>query len=161
MFRLNEIGVKLVAFLVMCAVMFGWHYSDKQEGIREAVSVSKTEMKEAHDKALKTALEASNRVTEALQENANKERDKKDETINSINRKLSVALSELHNRPTRPIPLPDDTSNSQSCTARELYREDAEFLTREAARAESVVAERNYYYQQYEEVRNKINGTTK
>lgn len=147
--------------LCVCAVLFGWHTVDKHQAIREAVSVSETKMKETHRLALKKAQRASQSVTEALQANADTERQKKDETINRINTKLADALSRLHNRPTRPASLSQDTPVVQACTARELYREDGEFLTREAARAESVVAERDYYYQQYEEVRNKINGTTK
>lgn len=161
MFGLNEVVVKIVAFIVACVLLFGWHSYDKHEAIREAVSVSETKMKETHRLALEKAQRASQSVTEALQANADTERKKKDETINRINTKLADALSRLHSRPTRPASLSQDTPVVQACTARELYREDGEFLTREAARAESVVAERDYYYQQYEEVRNKINGTTK
>jgi hypothetical protein len=82
-------------------------------------------------------------------------RDEKDAKINLINSQLNTVLVSLHNRPSRPETITSDSPSSQACTGRELYREDGEFLAREAARAERVLAERDYYYQQYEEVRIK------
>ena len=37
-------------------------------------------------------------------------------------------------------------------------KEDAEFLTREAARADRVTEERNYYYDRYEDARRLLQG---
>lgn len=152
---------KIYVLIAVLALLFGWHAYDKHKGVQEAITATTSSLNAQHDKALKEANEKALRDQESLQTSANKSREVKDETIRTISNKLSVALSELRNRPQRPPALPEDSSNSQACTARELYREDAEFLTREAARANTVVVERDYYYQQYEEVRNKLNGTTK
>lgn len=150
-------AIKISAFIAIFGLAFAWHVNDK----REAVSVAKAKVEAVYQLKLKDAQEASNRVTGAMQANADNLRQTKDEQIQTINAKLSVALSELRNRPKRPETLPDNSSNIPACTARELYREDAEFLTGEAARAESVLIERDYYYKQYQEVREKQNGTTK
>lgn len=149
--------IKYLAPAALLVVLYAWHVDDKHEAIREATSSLSVKYEGKLKEAQKEALKAQNE----LQTAADKNREEKDEKIKDINTKLNVALSELHKRPQRPPALPQDTNVIQACTARELYREDAEFLTREAARAAGVVEERNYYYQQYEEVRNKLNGTTK
>lgn len=58
-------------------------------------------------------------------------------------------LRMLNSRPARgPAP-----AASSSCTGAQLYREDGEFLAGEAARAEKVRLERDYWYEQYETAR--------
>lgn len=63
----------------------------------------------------------------------------------------------LRNRPSREtIVYNNDSSAPQACTGRELSREDGEFLAGEAARAEKLIKERDFYYQQYEQVRKNL-----
>jgi hypothetical protein len=87
----------------------------------------------------------------------------KDAKIKSIDTQLAVALSELRKRPKRPTSTdtPQTPSDIKACTGGELYQEDAEFLTRESARADQVVVERNYYYEQYETARKTLDGFAK
>ena len=86
-------------------------------------------------------LRAETAVTQALLE-ADKEklRRNKNAEINKLNADLTDALERLRNRPERPREgdLPADTGAepAASCTGAGLYREDAEFLTREADRAD-------------------------
>lgn len=148
-------NLKICAFLVCAVLAFGWHVKATQRAVEQARSVLITK----YDKALRDEEQKALRASNELQASADTERQKKDEKINAISRQLDAALISLRNRPTRPATTTQDTGSVQACTARGLYREDAEFLTREAARSESVLAERDYYYQQYEEVRKKYGNS--
>lgn len=77
---------------------------------------------------------------------------KKNAEIETINSKLALLRSELRKRPSRATA----SSSPTSCTGRELLREDAEFLAGEAARAERIMKERNFYYERYEEARQQL-----
>ena len=76
-------------------------------------------------------------------------RKNKDEQIAAINSKLFDAVSELRKRPSRPATI---TSNGQSGTGATLYADDAEFLIREAARADIIRAALEACYNQYDQV---------
>lgn len=77
---------------------------------------------------------------------------KKNAEIETINSKLALLRSELRKRPSRSTASQAGTT----CTGRELPREDAEFLAGEAARAERIMKERNFYYERYEEARQQL-----
>jgi LPS O-antigen subunit length determinant protein (WzzB/FepE family) len=156
----NKTTIKIGAFLVTMFLCFAWHVKDKREGVQEAVERTTSVLNQKYDKALVEASAKALRASKDLQANADKDRETKDEKIEALNTSLTTALSKLRTRPTRPSDIANNPPSVEACTARELYREDAEFLTREAARAESVLIERDYYYEQYEAVRKKINGTT-
>lgn len=157
---MNKTTIKIGAFLVTMFLCFAWHVKDKREGVQEAVERTTSVLNQKYDKALVEASAKALRASKDLQANADKDRETKDEKIEALNTSLTTALSKLRTRPTRPSDIANNPPSVEACTARELYREDAEFLTREAARAESVLIERDYYYEQYEAVRKKINGTT-
>ena len=73
-------------------------------------------------------------------------RTQKDAQINSINAQLVDAVSELRKRPSRA-----QTPSNGSCgTGATLSAEDAEFLIREAARADKVRAGLDACYKQYD-----------
>lgn len=74
----------------------------------------------------------------------------KNAQINSINGKLADAISQLRQRPARPQTQTPDTA---ACgDGRSLYAEDAEFLIREAARADTIRAGLEACYQQYDAI---------
>lgn len=151
---------KLLAALTILLLLFGAHLYDKQQAVYRAVEAATGKMAMEYQRRSIEASKVALKAQESLQQEADKEREKKDETIRNISDDLQRALVRLRNRPERPSTptAPQDSDVGQACTARELYREDAEFLTREAARAQSVLAERNYYYSQYEIIRKKQNG---
>lgn len=64
----------------------------------------------------------------------------------------------LLQRSPRPPSLPSTPNPPATCTGAQLYREDGEFLAGEAARAEQVRIERDYYYNRYESVRREFAG---
>ena len=85
---------------------------------------------------------------QAWQDSANQTTKAKDEAIQNIHARLDDALGELRKRPQRPTsgPVPPAPSNCPSATGARLYGDDAEFLSRFAARAATVAAERDACY---------------
>ena len=79
------------------------------------------------------------------------ERNKKDDEIRNVTKRLNDALIGLRDRPSRT----ENTiaSFGKAISGAQLSREDAEFLTREAARADEIVAQRNACYATYEHAR--------
>jgi len=75
------------------------------------------------------------------------EKDKNDQ-INAINTRLSNALVELRNRPSRPK---SEATNASTCgTGATLYAEDGSFLIGEAARADKLRSALQACYEQYD-----------
>ena len=85
------------------------------------------------------------------------EREKNAE-ITKLSRTVDNLRYSLRNRPSREtIRYAESPEAPRTCTGSELSREDGEFLAGEAARAAIIAKERDYYYQQYEQVRIKLN----
>ena len=80
------------------------------------------------------------------QANTDKIRTEKDAQIKAINDQLVDAISQLRKRPSRTA----EASNGQSCNGTGLYAEDAEFLVREAARADQIRVALQSCYKQYD-----------
>lgn len=81
----------------------------------------------------------------------------KNEEIYKLNSVVVDLRNRLRNRPSREtVVYRESPGDTKACTGAELYKEDGEFLIGEAARAEKVLIERNYYYEQYEQVRKKL-----
>ena len=83
------------------------------------------------------------------QADADKIRIEKDAQIKAINDQLVNAISELRKRPSRT----EQASNGQSCNGTSLYAEDAEFLIREASRADTIRISLQSCYKQYESLK--------
>ena len=83
------------------------------------------------------------------QSDADQIRKDKDAQIKNINNQLVDAVSELRKRPSRTA----ETSNGQSCNGDSLYAEDAEFLVREAARADQIRVALEACYKQYDSIK--------
>ncbi len=78
----------------------------------------------------------------------------RDDEYKAIAAERDAALSELRNRPRRPAPgTTESTTNGQAasgCTGAQLYGNDAEFLIREAARADGTRIALKACYAQYD-----------
>ena len=85
---------------------------------------------------------------EQYQDAADQIRKDKDAQIKAINNQLVDAISELRKRPSRS----ESASNGQSGTGATLFAEDAEFLIREAARADQIRAGLEACYKQYDAI---------
>ena len=84
-----------------------------------------------------------------MQDATDQIRKDKDAQINAINNQLFDALSQLRQRPSRTD---KSTNNGQSGTGSTLFAEDAEFLIREATRADQIRVALDACYKQYDEV---------
>jgi vacuolar-type H+-ATPase subunit F/Vma7 len=73
----------------------------------------------------------------------------KDAQIKIINNQLVDAISELRKRPSRA----DQANAGQNCNGTRLYSEDAEFLIREAARADEIRIALQSCYKQYDSLK--------
>jgi hypothetical protein len=80
------------------------------------------------------------------QADADNIRKEKDAQIRTINAQLVDAVSELRKRPSRTT----EANHGQSCNGASLYAEDAEFLVREAARADEIRTSLDACYKQYD-----------
>jgi hypothetical protein len=86
------------------------------------------------------------KIQEKQQAAADQIRKEKDAQIKAINTQLVNAVSELRKRPGRAA----EASAGQSCNGTRLYAEDAEFLVREAARADEIRVALQTCYKQYD-----------
>ncbi len=137
----------LIASAIVLGALLGLHYYDKYQAVQAVKDEYVQKSKEIHTK--------TERATQALEASSRKDKEEKDAKIKSINDKLNTALISLRNRPVR-TKYRELAGPIQACTGRELFREDGEFLTREAARGDRVIVERDYYYQEYEKARLKL-----
>ena len=123
--------------------------------MHNAIIKAKAEVELTYQKSVTAAVEKAVATERILKEQSFKTIEKKDEQLKTIQSRLSNTLSELQYRKKRESSTTNSStpSNTSACTGAELYREDAEFLAREAARAEGVLKERDYYYSEYENAR--------
>lgn len=157
---LSRNGILALVLLGALAGLYGLHRGIVASEVREAKQTVTTTLNKEYQAKLDAAKEASRKTEDELRLNAfNKEKDK-NAKIDSVSADLKLALERLRTRPERPAPLPSGevATSASACTAVSLYRPDAEFLTREASRAQSVLIERDYYYNLYEEARIKLDG---
>jgi hypothetical protein len=159
----NLLKVKLIALGTIITALVGFHYYDRytysQEHVKEAVGA----LNASYTIAIAKQVTASQKKEEEIRAQSKIEQDKRDEKLKALDVKLNNVLSELHNRPSRSGPQTDSQTSgtNKACTGSELYREDGEFLAREAARADSIVIQRDYYYQEYENARKKLDEASK
>ena len=83
------------------------------------------------------------------QADADKIRKEKDAQINAINTQLVDAISSLRSRPSNAT----KTVNGQDCNGAALSAPDAEFLIREAARADQIRVALQACYNQYDSIK--------
>ena len=138
---------KIIALAAFLVALWAFHEYDKAQAVNEVV--------EQAEKASKDYKERTERVQKTLDASHRLALKEKDVKITSIERNLRSDIERLRNREVRPNVV-TITETRETCTGTGLYREDAEFLTREAARAEKVRIERDYYWQQYEDARLKL-----
>lgn len=106
----------------------------------------KAQVRTAWDEQKLVDLAAARAKEQEWQAAADAQQKAKDEQISKINRRLVAALGELRNRPERPAVLPENSSTCRSGTGAGLYRPDSEFLSRLAARADTIASERDACY---------------
>lgn len=153
-------GWVAILVLIVLAGLYVAHRGIVAYEVDAAVQKTTVSLNAAYQIKLDAANAKTAKVEKELGNEAATIKNDRDTQVSILNASLNDALSRLSKRPTRPAPQPSGevASVGGSCTARELYREDAEFLTRESSRAQSVIVERDYYYNQYENARKKLDG---
>ena len=106
------------------------------------------------------AQAAAREKEQELQANADQLRQEKDREIRDLNARAAALTNSLRDRPTRPTAeasaVPSTASAGcapASCTGAGLSREDAEFLAREAARADELRSSLRQCLAQYQAIR--------
>jgi len=137
-------------------------YAIHRSAVKSEVIQAKSEIIQEYDKKLIEETEKNIKKERQLVSDHLRQTQEKNAKIQAINSKLNNAIAELRQRTTRPESNSENTSSTpeirEYCTGTQLYREDAEFLTREAARADKILAERDYCYNQYERARELLSN---
>lgn len=139
--RLGMVVLVLSMGFVGGWVVNGWRLEARIASLKASYAEDIATHIEAARKADKARLEASERI-----------RREKDAKIKDLNSRLSSALSELQQRQARKDSGPNDSTACSGATGANLSKEDAEFLVREAARADAVVENLNYCIAQYRSI---------
>jgi hypothetical protein len=138
-------GVIAILGLVIGWTINGWRLNGSIASLKASHAEEYSRVLAEVRNREKSLLEASERIR--------KDRDAK---IRNLNSRLKSVTDELQQRPKRDSRDPTDTAACSGATGAELSREDAEFLAREAARADSVVTNLNYCIWQYNEARKAL-----
>lgn len=148
--------IALYAVAVAVGIAVGWQVN----GWRLEARIANIEA--TYAKAFADAKQKSAEQQAKLQTSADKLRKEYNEKLSSVQRSLDTALNSLRNRPSLSEQRAgSNSSNGQTspgCTGAELYRENAEDLIREAARADKIREGLSMCYQQYDSIRNILKG---
>ena len=147
------IGLALVAVLTFT---HGFAYKTGRAAVRSAWDKERAEQMAA---AL-AAEQAARTKEQNLQATADTLTKAKNAEIDKLNRGLAAALDSLHKRADRPAVMPATAGVGASCTGASLYRSDAEFLTRLAARADGLLAQLGQCQTQYQAARQALMPAT-
>jgi len=126
-------------------VINGWRWDAKMQAFLAA-----------QNKAVAEAKDRTRAQEQSIQAAANNIRNAKDAEIKVIRDQLDTALIELRNRPSRSANVSITARTATAATGAQLSREDAEFLTREAARAQTTLADYISCYNTYNKVRQLV-----
>ena len=141
--------IKLSLFVALLSATLTFHFLT----VAKYKEIEKLEATIALQEEQKKSLEKQGEIVlEAMK--VEQEKNEQIQTLSAESERLRLSLQQ---RPSRPAPEVIYSQAPSSCTGRELYKEDGEFLVREAARADKLIAERDYWYKQYEQVRKKLN----
>lgn len=149
----------ILAFvLAVGAAAGGGYYKGNSAGKSEVQQQWDKEKAEQYAAYAKGQEEARQRE-QALQSNADKLRKEKDAEIKNINARAAALANSLRDRQARPTDVNTVSSTtgtrSASCSGKELYREDGEFLVRLAAEADGLKAALDQCYRQYDAARQR------
>lgn len=138
----------LIIGIILVSVAYGSHLYLKNQAIQE--------MQEVYEAAILIERSRARQTELLLRDISEQDLERKNDKIKKLSADLGVAVGKLQHRTSRSSSDSSASGDSISCSGAQLYREDAEFLTREAFRAEGVLTERDYYYEQYEKARRAL-----
>ena len=153
---------KLIAaglVLALLGLLYGTHKVIVYRAVGAAVAQTKATLAAEYNQRLLEASELAREREQVMVSSAEKIRKEKDAQIANLNGRLGTALDGLRQRPPRTPSTPQSPAAPCSCegaTGASLSREDAGFLVREAARADSLRTALNQCYRQYDAVRERL-----
>lgn len=158
-------GWKIVIVSVLLIAGIASHYYFEKRAVAKAVIVTQTRIETEYKSKLIAAQQLAAQQSAALTAYKVKADKEKQDAVQAVDAKYTDLVRSLQQRPTRA----DLTSSvatavasaRKACTGAQLFREDGEFLAGEAARADKVVIERDYYYGRYEDARKLLAGEGK
>lgn len=131
--------------LIIAFVLNGFYWNAHGSNAEHARMVAKLESERAQ------ALQKARDTETQWQEEVNEVTTKQAEKLAEVQHHLDVAIISLRDRPKRSATLPDTPRvECEGASGRELSREDAEFLARESARADTLRAGLEACYAAYD-----------
>lgn len=131
--------------LIIAFVLNGFYWNAHGSNAEHTRMVAKLESERAQ------ALQKARDIETQWQEEVNEVTTKQAEKLAEVQHHLDVAIISLRDRPKRSATLPDTPRvECAGASGRELSREDAEFLVREAARADTLRAGLEACYAAYD-----------
>jgi len=120
---------------------------------RQAVLKERAEQQLIWQQAYTIASQKAREKEKDLTALVQKEVYDKNKRVKALNNSLNSVLDELRKERRDSRRESEIAGNPPSCTGATLPSEDAGFLAREAARADSILDERDFYYRSYESIR--------
>lgn len=154
---LERLAIYTVIGVLLVGLAGTWH----KNRVERAVEATRSSLTQNYSTTYVEGLEASLKASNKLLAASIKEKETLENEKTSITSQHKSVVAGLQHRATRAETKLASTNITatpvvQTCTGRELSREDAEFLAGEAARAERIVKERDYYYGEYERARQAV-----
>ncbi len=143
--------VKLLILAIVLISLFAWHKVLIHEAVTEAVAEVELNISKENFKLKERSLNAQIELQQSF-DNIQKDKDAKIKNLNARVASLTRSLQERTSRP-ESSGVPNNSRIEevrQGSTGTGLYREDSEFLSREAARAELIKEELLGCYKSYD-----------
>lgn len=140
--------ILLSAVVLVLGIIIGW----VSNGWRLNASIAS--LKASHAEAHSMVLQETRNREKSLLEASERLRKDRDAKVKDLNSRLKSVNAELQHRKERDSSKSTDTAACSGATGAELSKQDAEFLAREAARADEVVVQLNYCIAQYNKLKN-------
>ena len=143
--------VKLVVLITIIISLFAYHKIQINKAVTESVTEIELNLAKENFRLKERSLNAQI----ALQESFDNIQKDKDAKIKNLNARVASLTRSLQERPSRPESsgVSNDSrveETKQGATGAQLYRQDGEFLAREAARAELIKEELLTCYKSYD-----------
>ena len=149
----------ILAFVLTILGAFGGGYYTGEKSGRAAVKQEWDKEKAEQYADFANRLEVTRKREQELQTNADQLRREKDAEIRNVNARATALANSMRDRAERPAEgsglSKTSRSGSASCSGKELYREDGEFLAGIAAEADRLKAALDQCTKQYNAARQK------
>ena len=154
--------VKLVILTLVLVSLFAYHKIEVNKAVTAAITEIELNISKENFKLKERSLNAQIELQQSF-DNIQKDKDAK---IKNLNARVASLTRSLQERPSRPESsgVPDNSrveETPEGATGAQLYRQDGEFLAREAARAELIREELLTCYKSYDTAKKALDNYKK